>query len=400
MPRYEITSPTGQRFEINAPDGATQEQVLEYAKSQFTQMEQPKEQKEPGRLAKGVSAMTNAFLQPGGGPVSALMAGASEGWNTINDAINKGAYIAGDKASEAATAVGARPEVAGAVGTGVNALVQAVPMVVGGEAAKVAAPMLQSGARNLMQSALKPTLKALRTGKAATAIDTMLAEGVNATHGGVMQLKSKISDLNREISQAIGNSPATIDRQQAAKELLNLTQRFQKQVSPNADVAAIKGVWDEFMNHPLVRAEVGAGGALGADEIPVQLAQQLKQGTYRALSDKYGELGSATTEAQKTLARGLKHEIAAAVPEVRALNAQESKLLDALSVAERRVLMDANKNPAGLSLLAGHKGAFAAFLADRSPLFKSLIARMMNAGSEQIPANAARVGIGLTTMDR
>ena len=37
MARYEITAPDGQRFEINAPDDATQEQVLSYAQSQFAQ---------------------------------------------------------------------------------------------------------------------------------------------------------------------------------------------------------------------------------------------------------------------------------------------------------------------------------------------------------------------------
>lgn len=35
MPNYEITSPDGKRFQITAPDGATQEQVLAYAQSQF-----------------------------------------------------------------------------------------------------------------------------------------------------------------------------------------------------------------------------------------------------------------------------------------------------------------------------------------------------------------------------
>jgi hypothetical protein len=35
MAKYQISSPDGQKFEINAPDGATQEQVLAYAQSQF-----------------------------------------------------------------------------------------------------------------------------------------------------------------------------------------------------------------------------------------------------------------------------------------------------------------------------------------------------------------------------
>ena len=36
MPRYEITSPDGRRFEVTAPAGATKEQVLAYAQQNFT----------------------------------------------------------------------------------------------------------------------------------------------------------------------------------------------------------------------------------------------------------------------------------------------------------------------------------------------------------------------------
>lgn len=36
MPDYEITSPDGKKYRITAPDGATQEQVLAYAQSQFS----------------------------------------------------------------------------------------------------------------------------------------------------------------------------------------------------------------------------------------------------------------------------------------------------------------------------------------------------------------------------
>lgn len=36
MPNYIVTSPTGQKFQITAPDGATQEQILAYAQQQFS----------------------------------------------------------------------------------------------------------------------------------------------------------------------------------------------------------------------------------------------------------------------------------------------------------------------------------------------------------------------------
>lgn len=129
--------------------------------------------------------------------------------------------------------------------------------------------------------------------------------------------------------------------------------------------------------------------ASGGSGIPVELAQELKKGTYRVLAGKYGEVGSATTEAQKALARGLKEGISDAVPQVAGLNARESALLKTLDVAERRALMDANKNPLGLSALAHNPGAWAAFMADRSAAFKGLAARMANQASKAANATKA-----------
>jgi hypothetical protein len=118
--------------------------------------------------------------------------------------------------------------------------------------------------------------------------------------------------------------------------------------------------------------------------MPVQLAQALKQGTYKQLAKKYGQLGSADVEAQKAIARGLKEQVAEKVPAVASLNAEESKMLNVLSVAERRIVMEANKNPMGLALLAKDPRAWATFLADRSASAKSLLARIMNRASKKM----------------
>jgi hypothetical protein len=129
--------------------------------------------------------------------------------------------------------------------------------------------------------------------------------------------------------------------------------------------------------------------------IPVQIAQQIKQGTYGILNKKYGQIGSAETEAQKGLARGLKESIADAVPGVGALNAKESALIKTLGVTERRALMDLNKNPMGLSLLANNPASWAMFMADKSALFKSLAARMVNpseSGSGKLAQMLKNVG--------
>lgn len=295
------------------------------------------------------------------------------------------------KAGAAVTDVGARMGLPAPVSAGAgyltNVSLEALPMLFGGEAAKVGKIPMQAIGEDLMQSALKPTLKQLKTGDAAVAIDTMLEQGINATKGGVAKIRAKIGELNEQIKDAISSSKATIQRGDVGQRLMTTLEKFSKQVNPEADMYAVRKAWEEFKNHPLLG---------GKEEIPVQLAQELKQGTYKQLSKKYGQMGTAETEAQKGLARGLKEGIAEAVPEIAGLNKQETALIKTLGVAERRALMELNKNPMGLSLLTHNPGMFAAYMADKSALFKSLLARMAYSGREQIPATAARTGIALS----
>jgi hypothetical protein len=259
-----------------------------------------------------------------------------------------------------------------ALGYGVKGAIEQAPMLAGagaGPAAEGASGALRAGAERMMHSALKP---GLRFGKQAEpAIDTLLERGINVTPGGLEKLHGQIDDLNSRIGQLIANSPAMIDKPRVAARLHDTLLKFEKQVDPHADLATIQKTWDNFMNHPLLTGK----------KIPVKTAQQLKQGTYTQLKGKYGEQSSAETEAQKALARGLKEEIAKAVPEVSPLNAEDSKLLQALPLVERRVIVSANKNPVGLGVLSMNPKNIAVWMADRSELFKSLVARMLNAGS-------------------
>lgn len=118
--------------------------------------------------------------------------------------------------------------------------------------------------------------------------------------------------------------------------------------------------------------------------IPVQQAQQMKQGTYRVLNGKYGEAGSAETEAQKALARGLKDQIARVEPGVAIPNALESRFLDTLKVAQRRANMAGNNSKLGLSALAPKSVGALAFLIDRNPTALSLLARSANKTGKSI----------------
>lgn len=254
----------------------------------------------------------------------------------------------------------------------------------GGLGGKVITPIAEAGAKKLMASSLKPTWESWRTGKAAKAIETMLEEGFNATRGGVDSMKAKIADLNDEIAKKIAMSPATVDKAAVADRLRGLLDKFTEQVKPNADTKAIQDSWTEFLQHPLIS---------NATDIPVQLAQKLKQGTYTALGKKsYGELKGAEVEAQKALARGLKEEISAAVPEVAPLNARESSLINATNVAERRAMLQDNNNLGGLVWLAHDPVAALGFMADKSALAKSWMARGLYSG---VRPNTAGIGASI-----
>ena len=249
----------------------------------------------------------------------------------------------------------------------------AMPGVVKG-AGEVGVALNKGGkavSRRLMQSALKPTIKQLKTGDARVAADTLLDYGINPNKRGVEKLRLKIDDINDDIATRIGSSNATVSRRKALDYLGDVRTSAGNQVNPTPDLSAIQGVADDFMAHPKI----------ASDAIPVQMAQDLKKGTYRALRGQYGQTRGSAIEAQKAVARGLKDQISNAVPEVGALNAEEARLLKTLDVAERRALMELNKNPVGLSVLASNPIGFAAFMADRSAAFKSLAARAINRAS-------------------
>ena len=340
-----------------------------------------------GFLGKGVQAAAPALTRIGvSAPTIQSLANsvASGGFRTgAQAATTAGGRIADLAMRGAGGAVtgGASSALIDPSSAGTGALVgAALPGVVraSGAAGSKIRELAESGAESLMQSAIKPTIKQLANGEAATAVRTLLDYGISPTRAGVSKIRDLVDGLNTQIADKIANSTATIPKSNVLRRLSDVESTFGNQVSPTADLASIQRVADDFAAHPLYP---------GAD-IPVQAAQTLKQGTYKTLSKKYGQMGGAETEAQKGLARGLKEEIANAVPEVAGLNAEEAKLITTLKVSERRALMEMNKNPMGLAALAGDPKSWAMFMADRSSAFKALAARMVDS-SAKVASKAA-----------
>lgn len=232
--------------------------------------------------------------------------------------------------------------------------------------------------KRLMQSALKPS-KTLGIAGQDQAVQTMLDNGINVSKGGLDKLKGIYDDVNGQIKDLISNSDATVSQGEAVSKIRDSMVNFAKQVNPDADLAALKQVATEFMQHP----------EINGDAIPVQLAQQLKQGTYKQIAGKYGELSNASVEGQKAIARGLKEGIANAVPGVAALNAQDSQLINGIGALSNRLAVGGNSNPVGFANVATDSfHRLLAALADSSDFVKSAVARALSGAQP-----AAQIGV-------
>lgn len=238
---------------------------------------------------------------------------------------------------------------------------------------EVAGPLLSATGSRLMQSAAKPTLATLNTYSttAPRLVKTLLDEGVNVTPEGLAKLNKVLGASRDELNTLLSQAPGDINPLRVASRLSDTARKFANQVNPTSDLEAISKAGEEFLEHPALAAK----GTLSVPE-----AQALKTGTYQQLAGKYGELSSASTEAQKSLARGLKEEIETLVPGAKDKNAYQSALMAARDAVSRRVTVAGNRDPVGiawLSLAAHNPTVFLANLMDRSPVVKSMIARGM-----------------------
>lgn len=234
---------------------------------------------------------------------------------------------------------------------------------------------------------------------------TMAAQQQNLAHGGGVNLAPRGTPLNEPYmnvgSETLGGgrslSPSAYPVQEGMVGNVRTPGQYTHNIErvPEASSAAA-----EFEKIAKIRqlekeaAEIALSShrANGGSDIPIQLAQKLKQGFYQELKDNYGTMGSAATEAQKTMANALRMEMEKGAPSIAPLNKRASEIWNALNVTERRALQQGNKDIGGLTALAGHPATAAAFAADRSALVKSLLARGLYSG--KIPENLGR-GAGL-----
>jgi len=215
------------------------------------------------------------------------------------------------------------------------------------------------------ESALKPSTT-LPASQRAAVVKTGLDNSIPISKGGLERISDLIDGYNQQIKSLINSDPTRpIDPNKVATRADLAKAKFAKQVNAQPDLNAIESSKQQFL------AEQGAKpaippqptGVLDAQGRPIMTAgtpatpaqpmnaadaQAMKQGTYQVLRGKYGEQGSASVEAQKALARGLKEEIATQFPEITKLNSSESRLLDLQPILERAVNRTANHQLIGI----------------------------------------------------
>jgi hypothetical protein len=285
------------------------------------------------------------------------------------------------------------------LGYAANVGTQAIPSILSGNIVKSASEsILKPAGRMVMQSAVKPSSQNLASGNAAKAVETLLKEGKNVTPGGMAAMGKEVAKLSGEVDDMIaaaGKAGVTVNKVEAAKRIKDALTKFSEQVDSKADVATIRKTLNNFLNHQDLKA---------LDEIPIELAQKMKSGTYSILGSKpYGEVGGAATEAQKALARGLKEEIEKKLPGVIGPNKRMGELLNTLEVTAPRVAQSGNKNIGGLAPMASDPVAAGLFMLDRSELFKSILGRLLYSGAPSVLGNAAKgataIGLGAAQED-
>lgn len=283
----------------------------------------------------------------------------------------------GGRATDIASDMGMSPETSAKIGVGANFLGQTVPaMITSGRIQGPSAPSLPDWAtypqRRLMQAAVKPSTS-IPPDQAKQALNTMLRENVYPTASGMEKASKITGQLDNQVDQLIAGAKANVPVAKIG-DLRELNTKVMKQVNPQDDLAAVKDAWDKFRTSPLIK---------GKTEIPVQLAHELKKGTYRSLAGKYNEVGSASTEAQKTLARNAREAVAAAVPKVQEPLARQAALMNVREVAGPRAAISGNQNLFGLGgLRMDDPKSAATFMLDRWGAFKAFLAMQVNAGTK------------------
>lgn len=223
---------------------------------------------------------------------------------------------------------------------------------------------------------------------------TMAAQQENLAHGGgIRGTPTPLNEPYTNVGAADARlSPSAYPNMEYPRVPGRYTDNVQRVPEANSAFEDTMAVYRQR------RAEEEAARATlerASPDMTAQGAQGLKQDLYRDIGDRaYGEIGSATTGAQKALAHELRMELEKAVPGVIGPNATASEMFNAANVMKRRALTAGNRSPVSIAPFAHDVGGALAFLTGRSPLAQSLAARLLNQ-TQRVPGSFAGTALGM-----
>jgi hypothetical protein len=259
MGKFKVTSPEGKSFEITAPDGATQEQVLSYAQQQFSQQAapQPEQPASPadmvsgsrlGRLAAGVASPLLGAAQLGAHGIDAVAGTQAGPWmdkqlQGYEAAKQRGMKAAGTEGYDFMGLLGSLIP-GGAIAKGVSGVLP--------QAASLPTKMLSGAAVGGATAAAQPvtspdfwTDKAEQTGGGAAFGAAVPLAAQTAMAGKALfepfYQKGQEAIIGRALNTAAGQeSPQIAQALQQVKELVPGSQPTVGQASRNAGIASLE----------------------------------------------------------------------------------------------------------------------------------------------------------------
>jgi hypothetical protein len=192
-----------------------------------------------------------------------------------------------------------------------------------------------SASERMYQSALKPPPGSYTTQEVKSMVRTGLDNGIPVSPAGAEKLDALATQYSNAVKQKIANGAsqgAYINKFAVTPRLNDTVRRFENQAAPTSDLEAISKVGEDFISTK-------------PSKIPVQDAQAIKQGTYQQIKSRnFGDVKTATVEAEKSLARGIKEELETQFPEIKDLNASQGKLINLDEALQRAIRRTENKD--------------------------------------------------------
>jgi len=259
---------------------------------------------------------------------------------------------------------------------------------------------LIGGARRLYGGLLKPN-KALKDGfgDAKTIADTLLAERVPISRGGVEKVTGRLSQSRGAAMDMVKEAERAGTQGVVAKDVLSEFGPVVSELRKRVDI----GQADDLAKvgqrgKAILRTTGGRGGdlALTRAQALKETAQDASSGAYRVMERGGQKQLSADDLLDTATARGFKQGIERKVPGVKAQNARTQKLIGGTRALEDAVEREANNNVVGGGRDWAAMGAGALGLGTGGPAGGAAAAMAMRLLAT--PSTGSRIAIGANEM--